>query len=67
MALVELDAAHWLDGRRRWTRVEYAYRAAMKIITPDYFILVKLQTPRGIEWAVLITSNRITDMPSTST
>jgi hypothetical protein len=66
-ALLDLDAAHWLDRGRRWTRVEYAYRAAMKLVSQNYFILVKLQTAQGIEWAVMITHHPITEMPSTST
>jgi hypothetical protein len=70
-ALYELEQGHWIDNGRWWTRAEYAYRAANKIITPDYFLLVKIITrnaegERVIAWAVIILSQTVeTTFPST--
>jgi hypothetical protein len=50
---------HWLDNGRVWSRPEYAYRAARKIVTNNYFLLVKISNGTITQWAVMITKANV--------
>lgn len=61
-ALVELDVGHYYDKGRLYSRPEYAYRTAMKYVTPDYFMLVRIQDKGRIGWAILILTTSVSTL-----
>jgi hypothetical protein len=57
----DFGMGHLVDPDKTWSRPEYAYRAAKKIIGTNYFLLVKLDLGRNsdgtrrIGWTAILT------------
>lgn len=61
--LDDFGQGHYLDTDKTYSRPEYAYRAGIKIIPPNYFLLVRIELPNDrIGWMVMITREDTNEM-----
>jgi hypothetical protein len=61
--LDDFGQAHYLDQDKLYSRPEYAAKAGLKVLGPNYLILVKVEMENGgIGWLIMITTNDVNDI-----
>jgi hypothetical protein len=59
----DFGQAHYLEVDRTYTRIEYAARAGLKVIGPNYLLLIRIEMQNDrIGWMIMITSSDVHDI-----
>lgn len=61
--LDDFGQGHYLDAERTYSRPEYAAKAGLKVLGPNYLLLVRIEMEHDrIGWMVFITTTDVNDM-----
>ena len=61
--LDDFGQGHYLDPDKIWSRPEYAWKAATKVLPPNYLLLVRIEYESGrTGWMVMITRSDTGEM-----
>jgi hypothetical protein len=61
--LDDFGQAHYLDPDKTYSRPSYAAKAGLKVIGPNYLLLVRIEMQHDrIGWMIMLTSNDVHDM-----
>lgn len=61
--LDDFGQAHYLDPDRTYSRPEYAAKAGLRVLGPNYLLLVRIELERGrIGWQIMLTPTDVNEM-----